>query len=308
MGTAAAVVFASGAVNAALERAERSSTIPYGQRVRTSHGALNVYRAEGSDGSKPVMVLLGGLGTTAPAVDFAPLLRELASYDMVVVEGLGYGYSDMEGEPRTVENITQELHEALAAAAVKAPYILAGHSIAGLYTLAYANTYGDELAAVVEIDPTIAAPHGSHGDGSSGGEPGINWGRLLAATGIIRWATTLVPSLAEPEGAAYTREEKERIRIMTNWDYDNPALVDETGRIGENIAKVRPLRYPEDLPVLTFLANGDHTRTDTTLYEERLSQVRHHQVAVLPGGHYLHRTQSPAMAETIDRFLNGAPR
>lgn len=289
-----------------MEQAERSSIHPYGQRIQTSNGALNVYRAEGNDERKPAVVLLGGLGTTAPAMDFAPLIRELADYDVVIVEGLGYGYSDMEAVPRTIENITMELHEALAAAQVQKPYVLAGHSIAGIYSLAYASTYRDELSAIVEIDPTVPASDSGHGENGVAVEPGINWGRLLAATGIIRWATTVVPSLAEPEGDAYTPEEKERIRIMTNWDYDSPALVDETARIGENIGKVRSLQYPADLPVLTFIDSGSHAEPDAALHEARLSHLRHHQVIVLPGSHYLHRTQSPAMADQIIAFLEAA--
>lgn len=277
---------------------------PYGERVQTSNGAVNVYRAEDNDGSKPVIVLLSGLGTTAPAMDFAPLIRELDDFDVVVVEGMGYGYSDMSAAPRTVENITAELHEALDTAKIQRPYVLAGHSIAGLYTLAYANTYRDDLAAVVEMDPTVPSSHPSHGETGTVGEPGISWGRVLAAAGIIRWATTLVPSLAAPEDDSYTAEEKERIRVMTNWDYDSPALVDETARVGENIAKVKAMQYPSDLPVLTFIDGGVHTEPDAPLHEARLSHVHRHQVTVMPGSHYLHRTQSRAMGEQMRIFLN----
>jgi hypothetical protein len=44
------------------------------------------------------------------------------------VQGFGYGYSDQPAVERTVENITSELHEALANADVPRPYVLAGHS------------------------------------------------------------------------------------------------------------------------------------------------------------------------------------
>jgi hypothetical protein len=38
-------------------------------------------------------------------------------------------------------------------------------------------------------------------------------------------------------------------------------------------------------------------------HQDQLSNVRHHEVVVLNGGHYLHWTQSKAMADKIITFL-----
>ena len=38
---------------------------------------------------------------TAQALDFAPLIRELGGFGVIVVEGFGYGYSDMNASERT---------------------------------------------------------------------------------------------------------------------------------------------------------------------------------------------------------------
>ena len=115
-------------------------------------GHLNVYR-HGETG--PTIVMLTGYGTPAPALDFAPLIRELEGYQVVVVEGFGYGYSDTEAPPRTIENITSELHEAVTALDLEEPYILLGHSIAGIYDLYYANQYPEEVSAVIGIDASL---------------------------------------------------------------------------------------------------------------------------------------------------------
>ena len=127
--TALGVTLASTAANSFLEQQEKSSIAPYGDLVKVADGAVNVYRA-GTEGAQP-LVLLSGLGTIAPALDFAPLIRELGSYDVIVVEGFGYGYSDMSARERTVTNISTELHEALSSLDIGKPYVLAGHSIAG---------------------------------------------------------------------------------------------------------------------------------------------------------------------------------
>ena len=217
LATLAALVAASTATNLVIEKAERSSITPYGERVPVSHGALNVYRTAGGrgpgetgmGGPGKTIVLLSGLGTAAPALDFAPLIRELGGYDVVVVEGFGYGYSDMSPKERTVENITAELHEALSKMHVGGPYVLAGHSIAGFYTLYYANKYRTEVSAVVGIDPTVPAAGASHPDAGAAPE-GVNWGRLLSTTGIVRWASAVAPALVEPDGAASRRPNASR--------------------------------------------------------------------------------------------------
>src|SRR5687767_2620324 len=122
--TALGITLASTGANALLEQHERSSTAQYGELVEVAGGSLNVVRT-GTDGGQP-LVLLSGLGTIAPALDFAPLIRELVAYDVIVVERFGYGFSDMSARDRTVENISTELHDALSSLDIRKPYVLAG--------------------------------------------------------------------------------------------------------------------------------------------------------------------------------------
>jgi pimeloyl-ACP methyl ester carboxylesterase len=101
-------------------------------------------------------VLLSGLGTTAPVLDFEPLVNELAKENkVVVVEGFGYGWSDLTKKERTVENIVGEIRAALQLANIKGPYILMPHSISGIYSMYYANKYPEEVKAIIGIDPTL---------------------------------------------------------------------------------------------------------------------------------------------------------
>lgn len=115
---------------------------------------------------------------------------ELREYHVVVVEGLGYGYSYMTPVSRTVENIKAELHQALSKLNIDRPYILAGHSMAGSYTLFYANHYREEVSAVVGINPTVPAAGAGPTDALETAA-GINWGRMLSTTGVVRWSPRL---------------------------------------------------------------------------------------------------------------------
>jgi pimeloyl-ACP methyl ester carboxylesterase len=298
---AVGITLTSTAVNSFLEQQEKSSLAQYGDLVKVTGGAMNVYRA-GTEGAQPV-VLLSGLGTTAPALDFAPLIRELGSYDVIVVEGFGYGYSDMSAPERTVKNISTELHEALSSLDIGKPYVLAGHSIAGFYTLDYANRYPGEISAVVGIDPTVPAATADPASSASGG--GINILRMLSTIGLVRTVVSVAPSLADPSSDDFTPAELERMRLMTSWNFGNEAVADETARMGSNAVALNGLTYPENMPVLDFLASDSVATIPHWIekHENQLKNVSHHEIVQLKGPHYLHWTQSKAMATKITEFL-----
>jgi pimeloyl-ACP methyl ester carboxylesterase len=54
--------------------------------------------------------------------------------------------------PRTAQDVAGDLHALLAAARLPAPYVLVGHSLGGLFARLYAQTYPDQVRAVVFVD------------------------------------------------------------------------------------------------------------------------------------------------------------
>ncbi|MGC5221213.1 alpha/beta fold hydrolase [Micromonospora sp. DT81.3] len=292
------LVMVAALINGASERGERQALPAYGERVAVSGGHLNVYR-QGDSG--PTIVMLGGYGTAAPALDFAPLIRELHEYRTVVVEGFGYGYSDTEAPPRTIENITAELHEAITTLDLDEPYVLLGHSIAGIYDLYYANRYPDEVSAVIGVDASVPGQM----NGLAGQDNPIS--RLLASSGLLRVATTLMPSLAEPDGTAYAGREREQMRTMMNWNWANPAILDEAKQGARNFSVVEDITYPEDIPLLSFIKKEGSQAGWRMLHARQLENRAHGDLVELDGGHYLHWTHAPELAERIDEFLDGLP-
>jgi pimeloyl-ACP methyl ester carboxylesterase len=65
----------------------------------------------------------------------------------------GLGWSGSCRTPRTPANIALELHDMLAQAQIKPPYILVGHSFGGLVMRRFALLYPQEVASVVLVDP-----------------------------------------------------------------------------------------------------------------------------------------------------------
>jgi pimeloyl-ACP methyl ester carboxylesterase len=62
------------------------------------------------------------------------------------------------GTPQDATQIATDLHTLLHRGHVPGPYVLAGHSFGGLYSLTFAARYPDEVAGMVLIDSTAPAP------------------------------------------------------------------------------------------------------------------------------------------------------
>ncbi len=107
-------------------------------------------RCTGSGG--PTVVFDNGL-----TVDWYDLqnrlsgLTRVCSYDPARQAG-PLGRSDPAPGPRTGLDRVRDLHALLAAAHVPGPYVLAGHSNGGLFSLLYASRYPEQVAGMVLID------------------------------------------------------------------------------------------------------------------------------------------------------------
>jgi pimeloyl-ACP methyl ester carboxylesterase len=60
--------------------------------------------------------------------------------------------SDAIAQPRTAPEVVTDLHALLQAAGIPGPYVLAAHSLGGLFARLYASTYPDEVIGLVLVD------------------------------------------------------------------------------------------------------------------------------------------------------------
>jgi pimeloyl-ACP methyl ester carboxylesterase len=294
--TLAALLATSAVANSAITGSERADLQPYGQKVSIPAGDINVYR---NGGSGPTIVMLSGFGTPAPAVDFAPLIRELDTFNVIVIEGFGYGFSDTDVPNRTIENITSEIHQVLGKLKVDSPVILLGHSVGGLYTHYYANAYPGEVSAIIGIDPMVATA-----SSLTVGRPS-SMEKTLVNLGLMRVVTTIAPDIIQPPGDAYTRVERKLTAALTNWNYGNVSVSDEWAQIGANSTKASTEPIPVDIPVIDFIASDTINSDPTWLpkHQAELASVSVHELHILEGAHYLQWTQAPAMGQAINTFL-----
>ncbi len=106
-----------------------------------------------SGSGSPSVVFLSGAGTVG--LDYLNVQRLAAEHTTsILYDRAGTGWSDPVKLPgRTSAQVTDELRELLRAAGVPAPYLLAGHSLGGLYARHYAHRFPDDVAGLLLLDP-----------------------------------------------------------------------------------------------------------------------------------------------------------
>ncbi|WP_110929582.1 alpha/beta fold hydrolase [Bacillus massiliglaciei] len=283
---------------------EQKKYAPIGQLVEVHEKKMHVYTKGKGDNT---IILLSGLGTPAPALDYEPLINELAKQNKVaVVEPFGYGWSDSTSRERTVENMTEEIRTALQKLNIQGPYILMPHSISGIYSMYYANLYPDEVKAVIGVDPTLPqAP--AYFDEAVPIMP--EYLRYAAPAGVARLALYFIPDdflPIAPKGT-YSEENLKMTKAITAWKGNNKNVVDEANEINQTIAKTENLHFPQNMPLLIFAAEKDKEakkgQKNVAFYETQLTNSPASKIILMNGHHYLHWTRSKEMSKEVNEFL-----
>lgn len=281
-------------VNIFSNKSDLKKIDPYGQSATVDGKKLNVLiQGQGEE----TIVLLPGYGTAAPALDFKPLVDELAPYYRVaVVEPLGYGLSDDTKKDRTSENIVSEIHEALQQLDIDR-YILMGHSIAGIYGLEYVNKYENEVTAFIGIDSSVPM------QGGMDTKFPINLFKFLRQSGLGRLALNLS---ADPyvEMAAYDDGTKKQMGLISLKNMYNSSMMNEMEHFNDNFIAARRLKFPEHLPLLLFVqANNAGVEGWIPLHEAQAKDSVLGKMIPLEGDHYLHHTRSKEIVQGFREYM-----
>lgn len=116
--------------------------------VRTAEvdGGHVAYRVLGH--GRPALVLISGLGNGMETfAKVAPLLAEGAT--VIVYDRAGYGASTAPGGPVDAAVAERELSAVLKASGVAGPFVIAGHSLGGLYAEYFTARHPDQVAGLI---------------------------------------------------------------------------------------------------------------------------------------------------------------
>ena len=176
-------------------------------------------------GNKTI-VMLRGWGVNSPVDDFSPLYSELSKdYKIVILEYFGYGSSSLTNEERTNEKMVEEIRTALHNLKVEPPYVLMPHSMSGLYSLYYADKYPSEVSAIIGLDMSLPQKQ------------------------LERW---------NEETFEKTKRENSKLKL-------NISVLNQWNAFYSNSKKLENVKYPPNLPVLTFLTTEQIDSVDNMI-------------------------------------------
>jgi len=216
----------------------------------------------------PVVVLQSGLGdgrTTWHTV--WPQLT--ARHRVFALDRPGYGDSPSTTAPRDPCQVARELHAALRDAKVAPPYLLVGHSLGGLYQVAFARLYPQETAGVLLLDPT----HPEH------------WATLQRETPKT---AALLSGLRDTVFTATMRAEFDAqaqcLNTLPPWPPAVPARLMFSGRFGP-------------------LEAADFQRTLMRLRQDWQQRLGATAETVSTSGHYLHHDAPQRVLQALEQLL-----
>jgi pimeloyl-ACP methyl ester carboxylesterase len=126
-----------------------TSTNPAPDRSYLVNGHTLYLHCVGTGG--PTVVLFNGLGERTPS--WAWVQQNVSSTTRVCAfDRAGEGWSGAAPARQDGHQLASDLHELLRVARVPGPYVLAGHSVGGVYALVYADQYPHQVAGVALID------------------------------------------------------------------------------------------------------------------------------------------------------------
>jgi pimeloyl-ACP methyl ester carboxylesterase len=224
----------------------------------------------------PTVVFEGGL-----THDWLALQNRLSGFTRVCSydrPGGPQSRSDPAPFPRTARDFVADLHALLQVARVPGPYVLAGHSNSGLFSLLYASTHPRQVAGLVLIDAVHPAYHKRRLAMLKPLLPPEAWEALRQE------AMAVLPRLLDPEGIdIWTSERQTRKALRRSPLRPMPLVVLTRGR-------------PED-PGAAFVEQDE--RLWLELQRELAQLVPGSRHLITQSGHEIQNEQPELVLEAI---------
>lgn len=272
---------------------ERNKIVGYREKIEIKGKNINIVE-KGLENNQ-VVIIDPGYGTTAPGLGFMPLMDELfQTYHVIAIEPFGYGDSDTIGTPRTVENITDELHQVIQKLGYT-KYILCSHSISGVYSLYYLDKYQDEVTGFIGMDTSV--PNQLEYTGNTFLPILRKWSNKL---GLIRIASRIHPEWFMANNQYYTDATKSQIRYRLYMDFANVDNLDEGRHFADNWNKIKDLHYQRNIKKIFFLTKKEDKDKDWRYIEtQNAFEKNNGKIYLMDGSHYIFRDNFMKMSQII---------
>jgi len=284
---------------------QQYDTIHYGIKVDVNGHQMSV-NIQGEENDKTI-VLLPGLGIMSPVIFYKNITESLATdFKVVTVEPFGYGLSDQVVEARTVENIVSELHTCLGQLGIENFYFM-GHSIAGIYSVAYDHTYPREMLGFIGLDNT---PSG-YDELIDTGYPEIFLTLLSILDKYHMWV--LFPEDLKRAAMGideelkyqnYSEEDLKNLEIILNYKVNNANILNENKLTKENVAFTKGMRF--QCPALMFIASSTQNSLPIweSLHEAMITDTKNSEIIIVDGSHgFIHSENKKLISDKIKEWI-----
>ena len=257
--------------------------------------AMHVYtEGEGEE----TIVFLAGFGTPSPVYDFQTLTNELKDdYRIVIIERFGYGWSDVTDHDRDIGTVVDETRTALAKAGEEGPFVVAGHSMAGIEALHWSQTYPGEVTAMIGLDPLTPGYFEEKGE-----SPSLSAAvTFLARSGLMRQQPEVFDENFDAMAKGLlTADDAEVARTLFLRRVQTTNMGNEADKLTDNVATVLDAETP-GTPFYAAIASANQ---DGKPFIQNLAEDTGGQSEVFDGDHYIHLDQPEAIADEIRTWIS----
>jgi pimeloyl-ACP methyl ester carboxylesterase len=304
-------------------RRDQQAFPPPGRMVEVDGFDLHLY-CTGS--GSPTVVLESGLGDGgfiwSPVQTQVAQTTQVCSYDRP-----GLGWSDYVRQPFDGAAVAQNLHTLLVNAGLPGPYVLAGHSMGGLYIREFAQQYPQAVAGLVFVD-SVHENQSRSQEGGRGGLAGSLDGLLTlcsraAPTGIFRifgLPQALVGDIGLPP-------EVEAAAIATlNRNTYCRTIANELNTSDADTSQPSGPQNLGDIPLIVLVAGRGFADTDSdgppgmnqaerVQFDQRWLRLQDElaglstqgqRIIATQSGHYIHLDQPDLVADAIHELVETA--
>ena len=283
-----------------LER-ESARLNPIGQLVQVNDHMMSVL-VRGNRESSITLVFMAGGGTCSPILDFKSLYTLFEdAYRIAVIERSGYGFSEDGTSSRDVDTVLEESRDALRKAGVTNKLVLLPHSMSGIEAIRWANRYGDEILAIIGLDPAVPDVYIN----AKLNIAAVRTFKLITDLGLLRLFPSITNHAAAVKSGTLTEEEKELYRLLFLRNTLTGSMFREVAMIKKNAIKVAETDSTT-IPMLFFISNGSGTGYKREFWQKCLQDYvrgKGGEAVVLTCSHYVHDIAYAQIFEKSDGFL-----
>lgn len=222
--------------------------------------------------SSHTIVILRTAEDPCASITLRPLANAIShkGYKVIILDGLGAGFSDDTERPRTADNIAYEIHTALESLGVEGPYILMPHGTSGIYAQVYIEKYRDEVEGLIAVETDVAQQLDKTLEHARISLPQYrrmynkqlflmeSGKKLQNKIGLYELMWSIYERnfmyLIDDFGTFGEYNEFFPLKSRYYEKYHNKNSMDEMRLTFENYERVADMKYPEDLPVLTMIS------------------------------------------------------